>query len=221
MIDLFVRNDEFHKEICPGVWLMDNHKWAFWVWTNYFTKNSTEKPAILLHFDHHWDAVNDFNTDAAISTLCQDNRSEMYRLVAENYIRKDGFIAPAIIKGYFNEIHFYCKQANPQIGFSSEFLNSFTAKQCFYDEIEKINDIIIERSYAFDLDIDLFNNSEVYLKSKLWPENQRDDFFDRCELLIKHASIVTIAMSYGYSGTKKDTKWLTQYTYEHKIRLDV
>lgn len=210
-IDDIVLNDQFYEEIYPGVWLMDNHKWAFWARLNHFTQHATGLPAKLFHFDYHWDAVNDFQNEASLSDLSKKSLSEMYQLVSEDFIQKDSFIAPAIIKGFFNEIHFYCKQKNPQIGFSVEFLNSYMAKQYIYKKIEVMNAATIKTPYAFDLDIDLFNDSEMYLESKLWTESQMYDFFCICRPLIQNASVVTIAMSFGYSGTKEDTKWLTQY----------
>jgi len=187
-IDDIVPNDEFHEEIYPGVWLMDNHKWAFWAWLNHFTENTTGLPAKLFHFDYHWDAVNDFQSEASQSDLFKHSLTEAYRLVTGDFICKDGFIAPAIIKGFFNEIHFYCKQKNTQVGFTDEFLNNYMSKQYVYNTIDNINVSIFDNPYAFDLDIDLFNDSEMYLVSKLWPEAQIGEFFriplcqDRCRL---------------------------------------
>ena len=110
------------------VWLMDDHKWAFWAWINHFLQHPNRLPAQLLHFDYHWDAANDFQTESALSNLNQDKDS-LFRLVSEDYVRKDDFIAPAIIKGFFDKIHFYCKQRDTEIGFSNEFLNTYNVRQ--------------------------------------------------------------------------------------------
>ena len=139
--------------------------------------------------------------------------------MSEDFICKDGFIAPAIIKGLFNEIHFYCKQSDTQITFSDEFLNNYQTEQFIHNNIESIMDIRVENPYAFDLDIDLFNDSGMYLESKLWTETQLDDFVGICTPLIQNASIVTIAMSFGYSGTKEDTIWLAQYVVSKILKI--
>lgn len=211
IIDYIVKGDEFHEEIVPNVWIMDNHKWAFWAWFNFFTQFTTETPIDLYHFDYHWDAVNDFNCIKSLSDISQNKRSEMYRLVIEDYIPKDGFIAPAIIKGFFNEIHFYCKQCDTQIGFSTNFLKTYSSNQYVYRCIEDLVATKPKKTYAFDLDIDLFNDSGMYLEADLWPKSKQDEFFSTCESLIRNASIITIAMSFGYSGTKEDTISLAEY----------
>lgn len=222
-IDNIVQDDQYYEEIFPGIWLMDDHKWAFWAWLNHFTQHTTEFPAKLFHFDYHWDAANDFQDQALTSDFVNMSLSEMHQLLSEDLICKDGFIAPAIINGYFNEIHFYCKQENPQIGFSDEFLNTYRAKQYIYNEISVINEAAKKIPYAFDLDIDLFNESGMYLESKLWTETQLYDFFYICRSLIKNASVVTVAMSFGYSGTEEDTKRLAQYVISKilNIRIDL
>jgi len=81
-------------------------------------------------------------------------------------------------------------------------------------------DIRVKNPYAFDLDIDLFNDSGRYLESKLWTETQLDDFFGICTPLIRSASIVTIAMSFGYSGTNEDTIWLAQYAVSKILEIN-
>lgn len=219
-INISDSNDQFHEEISPGVWIMDDHKWAFWIWLNHFTKHTTGLPAQLFHFDYHWDAANDFQTDSALSDLSNNSLSELFRLVSEDFICKDGFIAPGIIKGLFNEIHFYCKQKDTQIGFSDEFLNNYQTEQFIHNNIKSIMDIRVKNPYAFDLDIDLFNDSGRYLESKLWTETQLYDFFGICTPLIRSASIVTIAMSFGYSGTNEDTIWLAQYAVSKILEIN-
>lgn len=217
--DYIVNGDDYYEEIFPNIWLMDNHKWAFWAWVNFFTQSTIERPITLYHFDYHWDAVNDFNCETSLSSIEQNKLPEMYSLVKQDYILKDGFIAPAIIKGYFNEIHFYCRQKETQVGFSTEFLNDYASNQYIHKSIEDINSTKINKKYAFDLDIDLFNNSEMFLESDLWPKSKQDNFFSKCESLIRNASIITIAMSFGFSGTKKDTISLAEYVFKKILSI--
>ena len=219
IIDYIVEGDDYYEEIFPNIWLMDNHKWAFWAWINFFLRSTIEMPITLYHFDYHWDAVNDFTCETALSSISQNKLSEMYRLLKEDYILKDGFIAPAIIKCFFNEIHFYCKQKDTQVGFSTEFLKDCASKQYIHKSIEDITSTKINKKYAFDLDIDLFNDSEMFLESDLWPKSKRDNFFSKCEPLILNASIITIAMSFGFSGTKEDTISLAEYVLKRILNI--
>lgn len=206
-----VNDDNFYKEISPNIWLMDDHKWAFWVWINFVSRFKIESPLSLYHIDYHWDAVNDFQCEKSLSDILQTDLTQLFQLVREDYIRKDGFIAPAIIKGIFDEVHFYCLQKDTEIAFSNDFLKRYNTKQYIHQTVEDICSVKNSREYAFDLDIDVFNDSNMYLESDHWAEDKRDDFFKKSESIIQNASIITIAMSFGYSGTENDTKYLAEY----------
>ncbi|WP_162096615.1 UPF0489 family protein [Desulfotalea psychrophila] len=209
--DYIVNSDDFCKEIYPNVWLMDDHKWAFWAWISYIDRVKTSLPLSLYHIDYHWDAINDFQCEKALSDISQAELTALFSLVSEDYISKDGFIAPAIIKRIFDEVHFYCRQKGTEIAFSPDFLKTYNAKQYIHQEIENMCAVKKSKQYAFDLDIDVFNDSGMYLESELWSQEKRDLFFQKCRGLIENASVITIAMSFGYSGTKNDTKYLAKY----------
>jgi len=59
-IDSFETNDSYYEEIYPNIWLMDDHRWAYFIWEQCLNRNRIKKPYALLHLDYHWDGVNDF-----------------------------------------------------------------------------------------------------------------------------------------------------------------
>lgn len=95
---------EYLEEIYPNVWLMDDHKWSYFVWEN-FKRSSGLIPSTLVHIDYHWDAINDFKDSEAISLIVNPSLSELKELIKEDkYIRKDSYIAPAIINKMISKI---------------------------------------------------------------------------------------------------------------------
>ncbi len=214
-----INNHTFYKEIYPNIWLMDNHKWAFWAWISYIDQMKISSPLSLYYVDYHWDAINDFQCEKSLSKISQLELTDLFNMVRDNYVSQDGFIAPAIIKGIFDEVHFYCSQEDTEIAFLPDFLESYNTKQYVRQKIEDMCAVKKSKQYAFDLDIDIFNNSVMYLESELWPQEKRDHFFQKCSGLIQNASIITIAMSFGYSGTNNDTKYLAKYVIKKIIEI--
>jgi len=68
-VDNFKSNDRYFEEISPNIWLMDNHKWAYYIWEKVFSKNTHKTPVTLFHLDYHWDGVNDFKESIHITDL--------------------------------------------------------------------------------------------------------------------------------------------------------
>ena len=108
----------FFKESGPYVWLMDDHRWAYYIWESVLGRSGTHMPCSLVHLDYHWDGANDFLEPTDQATLKGITKlSEIYSLVAEDLrVRKDSFIAPAIIRGLVNEVHFLCFQPDTTPG---------------------------------------------------------------------------------------------------------
>ncbi len=52
-------DDEFLTELNSNVWLMDNHKWALYVWEKFRLESAITKFS-LVHADYHWDGIYDF-----------------------------------------------------------------------------------------------------------------------------------------------------------------
>lgn len=210
-IEQFKLDDQYFEEIHPNVWLMDDHKWAYYVWESYCFNNPLKKPLALLHFDYHWDGINDFVSDSAQEMLKKTERiGEIFDLFSNSaFVRKDSFIAPAIIRGIVNEIYFFCFQDNTETGLDEDLLKKYHSKQFIYKNIDLIPYHKI-KNYFLDIDLDLFNNSDMWAKSDLWENSDICDFLRKCSGLIKNASLITIAMSFGYSGTYEDTRKLTK-----------
>lgn len=202
---MFLQDENYFEEIAPNVWLMDDHKWAFLVWWSFFSQNDYKIPIPLIHLDYHWDAVNDFQNDKSIQKLLHADYQGIQNLISEGYIRKDSFIAPAIIKGYIDQVYFYCKQYDGEIGFYQPFLEKYNAAQANNQNLDFVQNMASQNSILFDLDLDLFNKSDMYSEGDLWHVDEIFDLIQKCSDAIKNALVITIAMSFGYSGTKKDT----------------
>ena len=212
-IDSFTTNDDYFEEIFPGVWLMDDHRWAYYIWERFHFENRMKAPCALVHLDCHWDGVNDFYGDpSAVRELAGINDiGGIYALVRENMsVRRHSFIAPAIIRGLVDEAHFYCKQVCTGPGLYPPFLKEHKARQIIHQSMESLISRKITKPVIFDLDLDLFNNSEMWDEGEVWTDAEITGFLSMCSNLVHTSSVVTAAMSFGYSGTEQDTRHLTR-----------
>lgn len=202
----FGNNEEYFEEIYPDIWIMHNHKWSLFCWEKYRENNHI--PSTLVHLDYHWDACNDYSENE--STIRDMNLNEMKDVIIENTnIRKDSFIAPAIIRGYINKVEFHCLQKDNAIGLDSDFLNRYNAIQNIHDKIEDLILAIGSQEIILDLDLDIFNT----LGSKfgvLWEKEKIESYIDTITPLIKQAKVITIAMSYGHTGYDDGIEYLTK-----------
>jgi len=107
----FEENDEYYEEIAKGIWLMDNHRWAYYIWESN-RQIFNDEMAPIIHIDFHWDAGDDFyNCPEKEKEFKFLSIEEVKTLVKEDeWIRFDSFICPAIIRGVSDEIHFLCFQ---------------------------------------------------------------------------------------------------------------
>lgn len=203
----FSNNEEYFEEIYPNIWIMDNHKWSLYCWELYREENDI--PSTLVHLDYHWDAINDYQEDESI---IKDMNLETMKdvLIEENYIRKDSFIAPSIIRGYVNRVDFHCFQTDTEIGLDESLLINYSAKQNIHDKIEDLIHSIGNKKIILDLDLDIFNKSSYYLEGDLWSEQEIENYIYTITPLIEQAKIITIAMSYGFSGSDQDREYLTK-----------
>lgn len=203
-------DNDLLKEIGDRVWLMDNHKWALSVWAH--THTGTRRR--LLHADHHWDSVDLFHGDPQEqAALNAADLAELDRRIAdEDRVQYDAFIAPAIRRHYFDQVHFYCTQKDDwDRGFSTELCTSFDVQQTLHDSVDSFAALPAKEATAFDLCLDLFNDAhkKVY-DSELWPEARIQAFLDATSHLVAAADVVTVSLSFGYSGTEDDTRYLAK-----------
>ncbi|MDD3854088.1 UPF0489 family protein [Sulfurimonas sp.] len=202
----FEKNDEYFDEIYPNIWIMDNHKWALYCWEQYRVKNQI--PSTLVHIDYHWDAVNDYyENEDKLKNIDLDTMKNI--ISEEQYIRKDSFIAPAIIRKFINRVDFYCFQNNTEVGLDSSLLTKYQVKQNIYSQIDDLVKPTGTCEIILDIDLDIFNTIGSKF-GKLWSKDKIINYINKLSPLIKKAKIITIAMSYGYTGSNEEIEYLTK-----------
>ncbi|WP_440216650.1 UPF0489 family protein [Chromobacterium piscinae] len=188
---------------------MDDHRWALKVW-------ETEKRAdhyVLAHADYHWDCCYDFEDAPALEArLVSATPAEIAEMVAVgDRIKFDSFIAPAVLRGLVRTVHFYCLQGNADDeALDGKFLARCRARQLIHPDPESFAAADIDGPLIFDLCLDLFNRSDQWAEGDLWMDDEIIGFLATIESLIHSAEIVTISMSFNYSGTNAQTRHLAQ-----------
>lgn len=204
---LLVKDDDYVAHIGSGVWLMDDHRWAFQVWE---TERSSDSYT-LIHADYHWDACYDFHgLPDEEADLIAASPKRISELTAEGeLIRYDSFIAPAIRRGLVHTVHFYCLQDRGN-ALDDEFLIACNAKQVIHPDAPSLAFAQIQGPMIFDLCLDLFNRSDQFAEGDLWPDAEILDFLGTVRSLIMQAELVTVSMSFDCSGTAADTRHLSK-----------
>lgn len=203
------------EQLHERVWLMDDHKWAYWVWENHRHLTEIRERYELLHFDYHFDAINDFYNNPEESTLLLTETLDQIktRIGEDQYIRYDSFIAPALLRGFISHVHFFCMQTAEEtdIGIDNKTLQLSDAQQSFYDSIDQAAQAPVASPYIFDLCLDVFNlNPTGAYDGELWPKEQILHAMETWRELIANADLVTVSLSFGCSGTEDDTRYLAQ-----------
>lgn len=205
--DSLVEDDQFLTNIGQGIWLMDDHRWALKVWETERKHNRYT----LIHADYHWDACYDFHDhpkhEASLLSASANDVAEL--VAAGEWITLDSFIAPAVRRGLIHTVHFYCFQDADE-AFDKEFLASCGAKQVRHSSVASLAAAQIEDPLIFDLCLDLFNRSDQWEEGDLWSDKEISLFLEAVRPLIVRANILTIAMSFNYSGSHADTRHLVK-----------
>lgn len=200
-------DDEFLQALPYGVWLMDNHKWALSVWA----RHHTGPRRWLFHADHHWDGVDLFREDNQAQAALQaaDTNTLDQWIRDENLIQYDAFIAPAVRKGLFEEIHFFCTQSDDwDKGLDPALCEAMGVVQTMHVDIDSFAHVTARAPIVFDLCLDLFNEAPKFYGSDLWSESAIESTLVAFACHIKAAEVVTVSLSFGYSGTEDDTRQL-------------
>lgn len=200
-------SDDFLESLGNDVWLMDDHRWALLVWEE---RRKLAKYT-LVHADQHWDAVYDFweNKEAEQELLRADATRIRQYLVENELIRYDSFIAPAVRRGLFDAVHFYCTEGDGNdIGLYEEFLREAGVVQIVHPTIASLAAAKFSYPVIFDLCLDLFNRSDQWMEGNLWEDTEIMEFLESMRHIISEAKIVTVSMSFNYSGTHADTRAL-------------
>jgi len=211
-VDSLQEDHQFFTDLGAGLWLMDDHKWAFYIWERYRQESGLPRFS-LLHADYHWDGVNDFREapDELQDLLKADDKSLFERIKDERLIKYDSFIAPAVMRGILEEVHFYCKQDDgSDVGIDDETLKLGGAKQFIHQNAKALSDLKFPSPLIFDLCLDLFNRSDYFYRGDLWSDDEILGFLGSVRTLIAQAQIVTVSLSFGCSGKKEDTRRLAK-----------
>jgi hypothetical protein len=210
-IDKMVSDDTYFEEVKPNIWLMDNHRWAYYIWELYAHRNPGKLPSTLIHVDYHWDDINDFSEQSAIDELKRGDINHLHGLVKQNKspIKCESFIAPAIIRKLFDEIYFYCLQENDFV-FDEIFHRKYSIKIRKYKNIKSLVKSLSGKEFCLDIDMDVFFDLEGSIYSDLWSNKCIAILLDSIQLLSKCASLTTIAMSFDYINDVDKTKKITK-----------
>ncbi|MCH7822915.1 MAG: UPF0489 family protein [Proteobacteria bacterium] len=202
----------FYLDLGNGVWLMDDHRWAFYIWQRHQRDSDTDRFS-LIHADYHWDCINVFYDypDEKMRLLAADD-AELLAMVAEDrLIRYDSFIAPAVIREVIGEIHFYCPEnEETDLGLDDDLVSAHNCRKVIHSDYEDLPEQDFDYPLIFDLCLDLFNRSNgMMYEADIWSEAEVDSFLNCVRPLVKRAELVTVSMSFGYSGLVEDTRCLT------------
>jgi UPF0489 domain len=206
--DTLVEDDSYLVDLSSHVWLMDDHRWALSVWLAE-CKNFAYS---LIHADYHWDACYDFHGSPDMEReLLSASKERLHDLISQGeWIRYDSFIAPALRIGLIKAVHFYCLQdEQSDNAFCEDFLAKCGATQVIHSDANSLASVKLNQPYIFDLCLDLFNHSDQWAEGVLWPTTEINAFLTTLQTLIQGAELVTISMSFNYSGTAEDTRKLT------------
>ncbi len=128
---------------------------------------------------------------------------------ASGRITYDSFIAPAVRRGLFSEVHFYCLQAESE-PLQVELCEEFDAPQTMHPDAASLASVVTASPLIFDLCLDLFNRSDNCDEGDLWSDDEVLMFLETVKHHIKAAELVTISLSFGCSGTAEDTRHLAE-----------
>ncbi len=207
--NLLQPDDEYLCDLGADVWLMDDHRWALSVWTRFgFERGMTGLS--LVHADHHWDGVNDFQENVEErDRLIAANPTEIETMVRnEERIQYDSFIAPAVIRRLVTEVHFFCKQTNTEPGLGERLLIDAGAREYLHDDVSELVKAQFTGPVIFDLCLDLFNRSDMWATGDIWSDDEIREFLEQVRPVIERAVVVTVSLSFDYSGTENDTRRL-------------
>jgi hypothetical protein len=187
-----------------NIFLVEEHKWALYCWEKY-RKHYGNIPSRLVHLDYHSDSL---SYEGNQNILKKMNLNDLYKHIEEDkYIRLDSFIVPAILRGYIKYVDFYCFQ-------SDDYLLPFDyVPKKIHRNIESLVQNVNGDEIILDIDLDLFNHDgdgQMYVKGNLWKDEEIKVFIEKCTPLIKHAKVITIAQSPGFTGDINDIEHLTE-----------
>jgi hypothetical protein len=86
----------------------------------------------------------------------------------------------------------------------------FNTPQQMHPDAASLAAVVPASPLIFDLCLDLFNRSDNYDEGDLWSDDEVQEFLETVRHHIQAAALVTISLSFGYSGTADDTRHLAE-----------
>ena len=214
--DELVPDPTFFDDLGRGIWLMDDHRWALYIWEKIRETRQLDA-AVLVHADYHWDAIDDCFENSGLQEKIQHATvADIYDMTkaGKKPIQCDSFIAPAVRRRIIKTIHWFCLQSEDDTdpGFDSEFLSEFECDQIFHANHAEFIEASIDKPILFDLCLDLFNrDDDRWNKGSIWSNDEIDSFLQSCRKLVFDAEVITVSLSFDYSGSKTDTITLARH----------
>lgn len=194
--DMFVGGNDgiadnvFYHDDKRNIFVMNNHKLAFYCWQKYFNNKSNKKIKIV-HIDFHLD--NDFIDEKYHNDfICNTNLKYLTR----KYVNWVEFIFAFALKNNRNIKVISLVNKREFVGPFED--NEEFEKINFFHEQEKIffEYLKNEKVDILDIDIDYFIKKHEYKDIfVMWSKEEIDNFFINLFNSIKHPKIITVATS--------------------------
>lgn len=203
-----VEDEAMCTPLAGNVWLMDDHRWAICAWEEHRLAAGLEG-LTLVHVDHHWDSLDEYEArpEDVPALLAADLPALREIVAADELIRYDSFIAPAIRRGLVDEIHFLCRQ-DDGAPLEPNLLAAAGAAQHIHESVDQLAAVQLGGPYVFDLCLDYFCDVVMEGEGPVWPDAQVLAVVEPLRPLIEAAGAVTVSLSFRYSGTADDTRHL-------------
>jgi len=204
---------DYFESLPADVWLMDDHKWAFFIWEQHRLKTGGARYS-LMHADYHWDSNDDFRGESEAQAELAEADADGLRdmTAASEYVRYDSFIAPAVRRGLVSEVHFYCLQTDSE-PLDADLCEEFGALQVSHPDVGSFAAVVATNPVIFDLCLDLFNRpgkENMDYGGTRWSDDEVLEFLEAVKHHIQAAELVTISLSFGHSGPESDTRHLAK-----------
>ncbi|WP_121615793.1 UPF0489 family protein [Virgibacillus halodenitrificans] len=199
-----------------NIYLMDNHKWAFYIWELARKKSVISPNATLIHVDAHLDDC---------PFVLQDNPEYLeikelssLKRFTENHVTYDTFIWPAFGRGTINNIIYVSDYPNePFQDWATNYVEGRTYEGLrlrsmphFQKAAESglVEPYVNDNSLILNLDLDFFNEEDFYGENpKLKTDNE---VFSSLTYLknVYNWDLITVALSPECCGGEEAAKHL-------------